>query len=269
MELPTNNTEWITRAFLQVKAALSAEIATCSGEFISEDYIRSALLRGLMLSNPNEASRVQAEMSAHWSPNPSWDGNAAAADKRPRQHDIGVSPGGNDNGLVCEVKWLKQAQTGKVMQDVWKVALTRGLCDETTCVRTYLLVGGDHEPFSETLASLQSNKWNFRWSAAGAGTYETPPPRNLNLWLAIQRSETVRNAAVAVLRRGKSGLRTPPDCARCLRLSVRDVWHMKVGDRSWTAVLWELDHRGVPETSIDWESLKADLLASKAAQNAN
>lgn len=254
------------RAFLQVKAALSAEIATCSGEFISEDYIRSALLRGLMLSDPKQAHRVQAEMDAPWSACQPWNAAAGAADTRARQHDIGVSPEGADNGLVCEVKWLKQAQTLKVMQDVWKVAFTRRMCNEAQCVRTYLLIGGEHKAFSETLTSLHKNKWNFRWSSAGRGEYMKPESRILNLSLALQRSKSVLNAAAAVLNRGKSGLRTPPECAHSLRLSVCDIWHLKVGNRSWTAVLWELDHRGVNENTIDWEAMKNNLENTKSAK---
>lgn len=267
MEFPTARIDWVFRAFLQVKAALTSEIATCSGEFISEDYIRSSLLRGLILSNPPEAARVAAESEAPWSKNAPWVPVATYNDRRPRQHDIGVAAAtGKDNGLVCEVKWLKQAQTVKVMQDIWKLAFTRGICPENTCVRTFMLVGGHHQPFAETLASLRNNGLDFRWSAAGAGAYETPPPRDINLWLAIQRSDSMRTAAVAVLRRGASGLREPPLCAHSLRLSVRDTWHSRIGDRAWTAVLWELDHRAVSEREIDWDVLKDDLVASKASE---
>jgi hypothetical protein len=71
MELPVNNTEWIERAFLQVEAALTSEIATYAGEYLSEDYVRSAMLRGLILTNPKQAGRVEAEMeAATWSNNP-------------------------------------------------------------------------------------------------------------------------------------------------------------------------------------------------------
>ena len=114
MSLP-KNTDWIVRAFLQVEGVLASEIATRSGKFISEDYVRSAMLRGLMLSEPKMAHRVRAEMQAPWSGNPEWSDASAGNNRRPRQHDVGVEPEGNDAGLVCEVKWLKQAKTKEVI----------------------------------------------------------------------------------------------------------------------------------------------------------
>lgn len=263
---PANNTEWIKRAFFHVQATLLGEIVTHSGDYLSEDYIRSAMLRGLILTNPVQAGRVQAEMPAGaWTNNAPWNGQPPPAHESPCRHDVGVAPiAGGDTGILCEVKWLKQAQTSAIIQDIWKLALSRGVAVEQNCPKTFLLIGGEHDPFSTVLTSLQNNALNFRWSSAGRGAYETPEPKTLNLEKGLTNREAVRKAAAKVLNRGASGLRTPPECVQKLRLSVRHVWHERVGNRSWTIVLWELDHRGVEDGTITWadhQQALADALA--------
>jgi hypothetical protein len=268
MDLPGNNTEWIERAFLQVEAVLTSEIGTYSGEYMSEEYIRSAMLRGLILTNPREARRVEAEMPAGgWSNNPRWDGQAAANQGSPCRHDVGVNPKAHDPGLICEVKWFKQAQTHLALQDIWKLAFSRGTAAaEQNNVRTFILLGGDHEAFSSVLGSLQENHFNFRWSAAGRGRYEKPTPKILDLERGLFNSQSVRRAAAKVLKRGQSGLRTPPECVLKLRLSVRKVWHNALAGRSWTAVLWELDHRGVLHGNITWNVHRDDVIAASTSR---
>lgn len=264
MEFPKNNTEWIRRGFLQVQATLNAEIATCSGEYISEDYLRSALLRGLILTNPSEAGRVEAEMAAgNWSNNPPWDGNPGPNDGSPCRHDVGVNQKQGDPGLICELKWLKQAKTHLVMQDIWKLAFSRGTAAaEQENMRTFILLAGEHEKFASTLEGLRGNSFNFRWSAAGRGRYKRPTPKILELERALSKSLSARRAVATVLRRGESGLRTPPECVQRLRLSVWEVAHLNLAGRSWTAVLWELDHRGVADGNITWANHRDALIAA-------
>lgn len=253
IDLPANNTEWIKRAFFHVQATLLGEIVTHSGDYVSEDYVRSAMLRGLILTNPNQAGRVAAEMPATaWMNNLPWNGNPAPAHESPVRHDVGVNPQAGDAGILCEVKWLKQAQTSAIIQDIWKLAFSRGIAVEQNCPKTFLLIGGQHDPFSTVLTSLQNNDLNFRWSNAGRGPYKMPTPKILNLDKGLTDHQFVRKAAAKVLNRGASGMRTPPNCVQKLRLSVRHVWHERVGNRSWTIVLWELDHRGVEAGTIVW-----------------
>lgn len=261
ISLPENNTEWIRRAFFHVQATLLGEIVAHSGDYLSEDYIRSAMLRGLILTNPAEAGRVQAELPASWTGAAPWNGAPPPAHESPCRHDVGVGVNAatNDPGILCEVKWLKQAQVSAIVQDIWKLSFSRGVLAEGACPKTFLLIGGEHEFFASTLQSLQSNDLNFRWSKAGRGAYELPEPKFLNLERGLRRHATVRKAAAKVLKRGQAGLRQPPNCVSELRLSVRHVWHEKVAERSWTIVLWELDHRGVDPGTIDWQSHRAAL----------
>jgi hypothetical protein len=219
---------------------------------LSEDYIRGALLRGLILTNPDSAGRVETEVPAPWTSRAPWNGGEPPAHESPCRHDIGVAPNQDDPGILCEVKWLKQAQVLAIAQDIWKLALSRGVTAESECPKTFLLIGGQHEPFASTMRSLQDNDLNFRWSSAGAGLYELPEPKILNLEKGLARHPTIRKGAAKVLNRGQSGLRLPPDWVSKLRLSVRHVWHEKVDERSWTIVLWELDHRGVDDGTMDW-----------------
>lgn len=268
---PANNTEWIKRAFFHVQATLLGEIVTHSGDYLSEDLIRSAMLRGLILTHPVQAGRVQAEMPAlAWTNNAPWDGQDSPANESPCRHDVGVAPiSGANPGILCEVKWLKQAQTSAVIQDIWKLALSRGVADEKSCPNTFLLIGGEHAPFSTVLTSLQKSSLNFRWSSAGRRTSKKPEPKTLNLERGLTNREAVCKAAATVLNRGTSGLRTPPECVQKLRLSVRHVWHESVGNRSWTVVLWEMDHRGVKDGIITWADHKqalADALAKPKKQ---
>lgn len=271
---PANNTEWIKRAFFHVQATLLGEIATHSGDYLSEDSIRSAMLRGLILTNPVEVARVHAEIPARaWTSNAPWDGQDPPANESPCRHDVGVAPSARDKrGILCEVKWLKQSQTSAIFQDIWKLALSRGVADEESCPNTFLLIGGEHEPFSAVLTSLQKNSLDFRWSSAGRSAAKKPAPKTLNLERGLTNREAVCKAAATVLNRGTSGLRTPPECTQKLRLSVRNVWHESVGNRSWTIVLWELDHRGVKDGIITWADHKqalADALPKPKKQKAH
>src|SRR5690348_5455201 len=95
--------DWMYRAFLFVEAALAHEMATPSRACMTEDYFRSALMRGLANSMPNAAMRVGGEENAPWAGNACWNDCGESAGGRPIQHDVVIQPEGTDSGLLCEV----------------------------------------------------------------------------------------------------------------------------------------------------------------------
>ncbi len=115
--------DWMNRAFLVVESALSMELATPSRVCMTEEYLRASPVRGLSYSRPDLASRVTTEHFVSWTITGCWkDATHPAPTGRPIQHDVAILPDG-DSGLVCEVKWLKQAKAAELAKDIWKLAL--------------------------------------------------------------------------------------------------------------------------------------------------
>ena len=81
--------EWMSKAFLVVEAALAMELATPSRVCMTEDYLRSSLIRGLSYSEPSRTSRVTAELTRR----PDWGSllnnpvHGGQGQGRPIQHD--------------------------------------------------------------------------------------------------------------------------------------------------------------------------------------
>ena len=65
MALAAEYERWMERAFLYVEAALATELATPSRVCMSEEYFRTALVRGLSHSEPAEAHRIDTEYAAN------------------------------------------------------------------------------------------------------------------------------------------------------------------------------------------------------------
>lgn len=253
-------TIWMTRAFTNLKAALMSEIISVSGEYVSEDYIRSSLLRGLMIANPTSAGSVCSECPTPWGGNVCHWGCGNAPGGRPPAHDIGIRS--DDDGLraVCEVKWIVSNRAADLRKDIWKLALTRGVALPAQATKTYLAIAGHREHVSATLDSLRGTDLDLRWATQGRGG-SVPRPRQLPIARALRAHLSVRNELARVLCWGANHLRRPPDTWEALRLSVRDRWWQTEGDRKWVAILWELDTWGGTRNTpqINWQDLTRHL----------
>lgn len=274
-------TYWAVKAFLQVQAALMAEIASPSGEYISEDYVRSAMLRGLILADPANATQVEAEMEAWWSGALSVVDGVSKALGSPIRHDVGVKPFGAHRGIACEVKWLKQQKKQAVLADIWKLVLSRSTLVEGEAMRALLLVGGESEAFEGTLRSLDGESVRLRWSSKGRRLKPDkkkkkplarglPAGTLLNLGTLVNRSVAAKTALMSLLGwAGGKHYRTPPATHGKFWLTCRARWWLTVGNRSWRAVLWELDAHGIKaQSTIDWQNFQNELKAEAAKNSA-
>jgi hypothetical protein len=230
---------------------------------MTEELLRSSLLRGLIGSCPVQASRVTREMTATWSGNPCcYDASHAVGRGRPIQHDVGVRPDGVDAGLSCEVKWLTVANPSVVAQDILKLAISRSTAAEGQAMRTFLLLGGNLRAISNTLASLRSAGFNLRWSPAGRGPDSKPPPTTIRISTGIFSHSLPRSAVEALISWGNSPRhvrRCPPTWAS-IRASLRERWYRNVvvdgKSTSWRLLLWEIDHRSVTNQSqLSWQDI--------------
>ena len=234
------------RAFLAVQAAACSEIATSTRRVVTEEYMRAALLRGLMLAYPSLAHRVDREISVSWDATPCVGDHPIPPRHRPLQHDIRIGRSQGDAGLACEVKWLVATGTDMILRDVWKLVLSRGAAPENSSLRTYLLVGGESSAFSATLRGARRAGIDLRWSAAGAGQNRWPSPRVVSV-------------------------RTPPPCGYLARISLRDRWYVAIpplGPSSavkWRICLWELDRREVGDDTVDWTTSLASVVCAATA----
>ena len=264
MQPPRNNVEWMKRAFLQVKGALMAEIVAESGEFVTEDFVRGSLLRGLMLSNPQAACRVKAESPAWWTGNPDLKGTGKKASGSPVRHDVAVEGLASDPGLVCEVKWLKQAKPKESAMDLWKVVMSRSTGPEKSAIRTFLVTGGDTTAFSKTRKKLTREGLYMPWAPQGRGAGSIKP-RTLALDKGLANGGLLFEAWRDVVRWGSSKkgycYRTPPGTWAKVRLKMRDRWWETTAGRSWALVLWEVDHGGpdVGSSKIVWTGISSGL----------
>ncbi len=135
------------------------------------------------------------------------------------------------------------------------LALSRSIATEGQALRTYLLVGGEGGAFSDTLQTLQTNRFDLRWSSAGRQG-STPGPRDISLRRFMARN--LRKKALASQLSWGKHFRTPPKCWAALRSSVRQTWLRTADTARWRVILWELNHRGTENTDeIDWVAEKA------------
>ncbi len=231
---------------------------------MTEDYIRGALLRGLLITEPTAASRVGREEDTSYADAPChWDPKHIPGLGRPVQHDVAVAACNEDAGLVCEVKWLAQQQTRRVAADIWKLAMSRSTDAENVARRTYLLIGGESGPFSAVLRSLRRVGLNLRWSAAGADG-KIPQPTMLSLKRSLRHSVGLRAWTSAMAWGSQPHYREAPMCWATVRASVRGRWLRTVQAEpqsvGWRIVLWELDHRGVDnEYVVDWDAIYSGI----------
>lgn len=243
------------------EGALATELATEIQVGMTEDYIRGSLLRGLILANPSGADRVVRELSVDWNNNSCrYNADHIPGAGRPIQHDIGIRPGNGDQGLVCEIKWLSQANASHVALDLWKLALSRTISPEGDALRTYLLVGGESSVLAKVLRALREHKLNLRWSPSGS-KYNVPNPTILPIEQSLAESLSL-NSWLSLVSWGSNPrhVRQAPETWASLRASVRARWFRTIpvagGTLGWRLILWELDHRSVGQNNtIDWDNI--------------
>lgn len=255
---------WMERAFLYVEAALSMELATPSHVCMSEEYLRSSLVRGLSHSMPGEASRVSIEWGSPWSDRPCWvDGcTEVHGQGRKVQHDVRIEPNNKtESGLVCEVKWLKQAKSEEVVRDIWKLMLSRSDTDHGEARRCYLLVGGQGKAFKDTMETLRENSLALKWlTGSGAAT-------DFNL-----KSQLKKPLAIASLKKllawGGNHVRTPDACRQRIKCVRRASWYRTVDSIRWRMGMWELSSWGAASGTIDWEGFKSTIVKPSGGTHA-
>lgn len=256
------------RAFLYAEGVLATELASATPVCMSEEFLRTSLLRGLIASAPDRVSRVVREMTASWAGRSCFfDPVHSPTRGRPIQHDIGVQPCSADAGLACEAKWLQSASSVAVAQDLLKPAISRSTDPEGRALRTYLLIGGNLRAIGDTLKTLRSARFNLRWSRAGRGSGLTPAPTTIQLAVGISSHFTPRTALEKLISWGspRRHLRNCPSTWASVRASLRARWYKTVvvdgQSTSWRLLLWEIDHRSVDnQAQLDWPRILGSVL---------
>ena len=242
---------WMQKAFLYVEAALGQELATPSRVCMTEDYFRSALVRGLAASRPDLASRIATEVDAPWTTNGCWQCGTTNGQRRPMQHDVAIRPDAADQGLLCEVKWLKASNPAVIARDVWKLLLSRTTDAEQQARRTYLLLGGESAALSASLESLRHHHVDFRWSNAGR---QGGPPATRGLSVTAFLATTLGSSELEYVLGWSSNprhYRTPPAMWAAMRVSRRyEPWVRAIDGTKWRAVMFELHHHGAANANV-------------------
>ena len=261
----TDAQAWMEAGFLAVEGAMATELATARRLSITEDYIRAAMLRGLLMSRHASKGLVLREFTPRWANAVCWN-NAAHTQRQGRrpQHDIAVVPLAQPNALdpeiICEVKWIKagQANALHVAKDVWKSALTLNTARPGAACRAFLLIGGEDTALSSVLDALRASGVAMRWSPAGRPATRPAKP---NVRLGTFYDSTLGHDAIrSVLKWGQTPQhhRAPPAVWWHLWAKDRVVWY-RTNDEGvkWRIALWELHHRDVPDTDeFDWPGCK-------------
>jgi hypothetical protein len=245
--------EWLRRAFLYVEAALSQEIVTPGRVCMTEDYFRSALVRGLLASRPELAGRVVTEKTAPWSSSNCGFCGQTPGRGRPIQHDIAISEDNGNLEVLCEVKWLKGANPDGVAKDICKLLISRGTTQESRATRCYLLLGGEASAFSETFQRLRESGVDFRWSRGGRGDTRTTREFCMRSFLNSDMGRKAVGSVCGWSQNPRHFRRFEPIWEK-VKLSRRsDPWLQVVERVKWRAVLFELHHRGASnQESLDF-----------------
>ena len=250
--------KWMQKAFLYVEAALGQELATPGRVCMTEEYFRTSLVRGLVASRPDLAHRIGTENNVPWSTSACGHCATEPGSGRPLQHDIAIMPNGDDAGLLLEAKWVKRSAAKAILQDIWKLILSRGTEPEGQAIRCYLLLGGESEELSNTLRELRKGKVDLRWSNAGRGT--TKATRKLDL-SAVMKTQSGKNALETLLGWGAGKNRHYRETAmfwQIVNVTRRfDPWVRTVDGIGWRSVLFEIHHHGADrdDNRLDWDSV--------------
>ncbi|QQR86614.1 MAG: hypothetical protein IPJ76_00025 [Flavobacteriales bacterium] len=268
----TDYKEWMQRAFLKVEAALSEELITPASLCMTEDHIRSALVRGLAAAMPTHAHRIDTEKTVSWTNNPCWLGtNRVPEQGRPIQHDVFIAPHDGDNGLACEVKWLKNEKAGEVLKDIWKLVLSRGIASEGSAMRIYFLLGGEGEHFRATINALYHHTPRMADLSWQRTDQALPNPKRLTMANLLGTAKG-KNAVRDLLKWGSPPTyRTPPSCRNEFYTDTRATWRRPLdgqikkkdgGVLVWNAALWEITAWGLStRPALNWTAKRDAMLA--------
>ena len=262
---------WMQRAFVYVESVLLSEIAARSDRFIKEEHIRTALAKGLVLSDPVHGSWVQTEQKATWTDNGCrWCSKVPGSGRR-LSHDVAVvepkaAPGTRPRA-VCEVMWLERESGVGVLEEIARLVLTRGTADHRDSVRTFLLLAGTDPGWSKTLRKVQGTLIPIKWSPAGRPS-EGGSKDEFDLQKVLEVRPSMDEALHRVLRWGKPRhLRGPESAFRSHLLTLRQEWHRTFEGRKWRAALWELHRWGLAKDKrqVDWDAVLGTCKSCKAA----
>ena len=240
----TSHREWLRRAFLFAEAALNQEIITPGRVCMTEDYFRSAFVRGLLSAKPDLAHLVRTEHTALWSSNSCCFCRCTQGRGRPIQHDVAILPSQDNPGVICEVKWAKRLAAEGIAKDIWKLLISRGDVPERQSWRCYLLIGGEQPAFAETLNQLRPTGINLRYSSAGRGETRTSIEASLETFLA---SSLGKKSLASLTGWGarKRHYREFSDIRSEITITRRaEPWIQRVEGAKWRAVLYELHSHG-------------------------
>lgn len=140
---------------------------------MTEEHLRSALVRGLIATRPERASRIVAEFEAPWARCPCVTHPSAKPGKRGPSHDVAIADPNDIRSacMLCEVKWIKGrgSAAARIAKDILRLALSRGTGEPSHRPATYLLVGGQYSAFLPTVGELVANKLPLRYDVRGPG----------------------------------------------------------------------------------------------------
>lgn len=261
---------WLKRAFLGVEAALAQELLTPSRICMTEEYLRVSFVRGLTAAEPDESKRVIIEEPAGWTNNAATDGSGKIASGSPIRHDIAVKKNSTDAGMLCEVKWLKQAKASEIARDIWKLALSRSDSRGLDAVRTYLLVGGENRAYLNALETLKKSNIHFLWSTKKTGKWPRASEMSLHKFAETSLGRDALLGLLAWGKKQKKYYREPNPCLSKLRISLRAFWarppsasYLVLGKDGknvyWKVGLWELDCWGSNSTNLSPPDIRALL----------
>lgn len=257
-----NAQSWMEAGFLAVEGAMATEIATAKQISMSEDFIRGAMLRGLLMSKHNHKGTVLREYTPEWARAHCWNNPVHKQGKgRKPQHDVAIVavpklPNAKELPLaICEVKWIKSASVRMaelVAKDIWKVAFTVGTAPPGSACKGYLLIGGVDNHLSATLKLLR-NAVKLSWSEAGRPTRRIHVP---SVRIGGFLDHTVGATAFSSLLKWGAipHYRQPPSIWWHLRADCLHTWLRTTRDGvRWRIALWELHHRAVADKfELDW-----------------
>lgn len=255
-------TSWMESGFLAVEGAMATEIATAKQLSMTEDFIRGAMLRGLMASRLNTAGVVVREFTPSWAKHPCWNDPTHVQGKgRKPQVDVAIVdvPSTPDEEppplVVCELKWLTASSTKSaelIAKDIWKIAFTLSTSPTREACKGYLLIGGKDNTLSATLERLKPAV-KLSWSAAGRPRSRPRTPE-VNLG-NLYGHQIGHDALRSLLKWGKKPhYRQPPPTWWTYRADCLQTWYRttRSGVR-WRIALWEVHHRRINgDCEFDW-----------------
>lgn len=247
--------DWMAKAFVHVEGALGQELVTPGRIFMTEDYFRSALMRGLMNSKPELSTSVKPELSADWSSNECAFCGRKRGKGRPLQHDVGVVSEA-DPGMILEAKWIKAPAAKMIVQDLWKLILSRGTDKESNAPRCYLLIGGEAKALSKTFDQLRNSGLDLRWSKAGPGKTRNKQELNVD---ELLKTEIGLAALQELIGWGKTNHHyriLPPVWKKMFITRRTDSWVKTIDGVGWRAMLYDIHHHGADNTheQIIWNA---------------